>query len=117
MSTVQTDVSSKSNGKRSFMPFSPAADVLESAEQYLFVLDLPGVSKEELVVQILDGKLSISTEPDASHPEPKIRQRRFELPADVDAEAISAELENGVLTVSLTKRPSARPRKIAINGS
>ncbi|AYA38491.1 Hsp20/alpha crystallin family protein [Hymenobacter oligotrophus] len=104
--------------------FMPAADVLETANGFELLLTLPGVPKDALQIEVLEGTLTVSGERKAPATEgenaPKVRRiessygtftRKFRLPDTVNAEAIEAELTDGVLrlvlpfdTVKTTKR-------------
>ncbi len=88
-------------------------------------LNLPGVEQKNLQVQIADRTLVI----EARREEPSrdglqcVRQEfpmvdyraAYELPEDVDPAAIGARLVNGILTVTLKKRETAKPRRIAVS--
>ncbi|MFN2495005.1 MAG: Hsp20/alpha crystallin family protein [Pseudonocardiaceae bacterium] len=102
----------------------PLADVSETEEHYVVELDVPGVKREDITIEAVGNELTISGE----FREEKtgwLRSRtrrtgRFEhrtvLPRDVDAEKIAAELAEGVLTVTVPKTETAKPRRIEITG-
>lgn len=93
------------------------ADVQESATQYRYILDLPGVPKSDIKVQVdKDRKLIVSGERkkaslDSDWKQKKQErrhgafQRKFQLPEDADVNKIQGKAENGVLTVTVTKVP------------
>ncbi|WP_066740963.1 Hsp20/alpha crystallin family protein [Cupriavidus sp. D384] len=103
----------------------PAVDVVEDANGVTLWADLPGVSRENLQVSFNDGALHI--EGQAVVPTPsglrvqhaEIRQphfaRSFSLSPDLNATQIGAQLEDGVLKLTVPRRDEARPRRIAIN--
>ncbi len=102
-------------------------DVRMSDEEYLVEAFLPGVSAEDLDIQIesniitLKGELSIERKEDDRYllqerPSGTF-QRSIELPDDVDADKVEAELKNGVLTLRLPKSELAKPRKIKISNN
>jgi len=105
----------------------PAVDFLETEEGYKLVADIPGVSQEDLSLEVKENLLTFSTPKKEEKDQEKADQyllqerrsgeyaRSFRLPKDVDQENISAELKNGVLTVVIGKKPEASPRKITIN--
>jgi HSP20 family protein len=68
---------------------------------YTLALDLPGLTKEQLSIQIEDDVVRIASLEDA----PRAVHLGYRLPADIDAAASSAKLENGVLTLTLAKKP------------
>ncbi|WP_400193516.1 Hsp20/alpha crystallin family protein [Hymenobacter sp. B81] len=94
--------------------FVPAADVLETAAGYELQLTLPGVPKDALTIDVQQGTLTVSGERKAPATEgedaPKVRRRessygtfsrQFRLPDNVNAQAIEAELTDGVLRLTL----------------
>lgn len=116
-----------------------ALDVAETANGYLISAAVPGIKSEDIDITVEDGILSISGEfsnsLDASDSDSAddgegsaasavkfhIRERRYgtftrklRLPKDVDAEAIEAKQEDGILTISLAKTEAAQPKKIAV---
>jgi HSP20 family protein len=106
------------------MPWSPLADVSETDDAYLVRVDLPGVHKDQVDVQLQDRELVITgevadTEQGRRHRSSR-RTGRFEfrtyLPGDVNADAVTAQLSDGVLTVTVPKSEAAKPRKIEITG-
>ncbi len=94
--------------------------VNESAEQVTVRVELPGVLKEDIAVNVNNDILTISGERKA--PERYIRneisygkfERSLSLPYPVDVEKVSASQENGVLTVVLPKHENAKPKQITI---
>jgi len=109
---------------RAGLVYSPAVDILRTDDALTLVADLPGVRKADLEIGIEDGVLTISApvaEVEPRH-EPVYREygiggyvRRFSLSDKIDQSRISAELENGVLTVMLPKAERLRPRKIEVS--
>src|SRR6201998_3484561 len=104
------------------MPWVPLADLSETHDAYVVKAELPGVQKDQVNIQLQDRELVISGEV----PEPESgngsrhrssrRTGRFELrtylPGDVNADAVTAQLSDGVLTVTVPKSEAAKPRKI-----
>jgi HSP20 family protein len=103
----------------------PAFDLAEYENESVVVAELPGVRKEDLKITVQNGMVTISGER-RQHALPEdarwIRNeiptgqftRSFALPHDVNQEAITAELTNGVLRVVLPKTETARAREIAV---
>lgn len=86
-------------------------DVAQDENAWTVTLDLPGVAKEELAVDIEGSIVRIETRAEA--------KRRFkaayELPQDIDAQASGAKLENGILTLTLAKKkPVSNARTIEV---
>lgn len=99
-------------------PAFPPVNVLESDEAYTLEADLPGRSLETILVRIEDQLLTLESpgsDEAADHGQSRRPFRRsFSVPRDVESEAISAVYRQGVLTLTLPKRPESRPRSIAI---
>ncbi|SRR5271165_5971394 len=104
--------------------FVPYADICETEEALTVVLEMPGVEKKDLDVNVekdvlrVDGRIDFSKYKDM---EPVYAEynvghyaRSFALGSAVDQERIGANLEDGVLTLTLQKAKHAQPRKIAI---
>lgn len=102
-------------------------DVKVADDEYLVEAFLPGVSTEDLDIQIesnvvtIKGELRIERNEDDRYllrERPAgIFQRSIELPDDVNADQVEAELKNGVLTLRLPKSELAKPRKIKISSN
>ncbi len=97
----------------------------EHDEAFTLHATLPGLSTEDLSLEIEDGKLKLTATRENAAPEGYRALRRergtlalervFNLGPKVDPEGIEAKLEHGVLTITLPKRAEQQPRKIAIN--
>jgi HSP20 family protein len=118
------------------MPWVPLADLSETEDAYVAKVELPGVSKDQIDVQLQDRELVVSGEiPEEEEKQDgqnggqnggRRRHRstrrtgRFELrawlPGDVNADAVQGELSDGVLTLTIPKSEAAKPRKIEIKG-
>ena len=103
----------------------------ETDDVYMVKVELPGVNKDLVNIQLQDRELVIS----GAIPEPESdngggdgtrrhrstrRTGRFELrtylPGDVNADAVTAQLSDGILTVTVPKSEAAKPRTIEITG-
>jgi len=97
---------------------APPVDVYENKDEILVLADLPGVTKEALSIKLEDSELSIqgtqSDPPNASLWQAVDFYRTFSVPNTVDANGVSAELKNGVVSIRLKKREEAKPRQIDI---
>jgi len=95
---------------------APAVDIFENKEELLIVADLPGVAKEDLSIQFDKGHLTLEGRLKAFGPEeePFDYRRTFVIPQGVDAEKIAANLQGGVLRVTLPKPATLKPRQIAV---
>lgn len=105
--------------------FHPACEVSESDEHYLMSVDLPGMKKEDIKIEMSDNLLTISGERKREQTEKnqKIQRheksygffkRSFTLPNSIEADKVEAHYENGVLELYLPKVQAARPRSIEI---
>lgn len=95
--------------------FSPAADLYEEGENYFVRMELPGVKKTDLRVELENAILTVSAEVKGKTPETVSSvSRSVSVPEGVDAEKVSARYEDGILTVTLPKHERHRPRAISI---
>ena len=99
------------------------ASLWEDGEHTYLELELPGVSKDNLEIVVQDGKLYVAAERKA--PEGEIRymhnerhygrvERTFSLPKEIDTESIKADLTDGLLRLTFSKRPEAQPKRVEI---
>lgn len=95
--------------------FAPPVDVYESKDELLVVADIPGVTREDMKIDFEDGRLSVFGKRSAS--DAHDWHRAFAVPQGIDAERISAELAQGVLTVRLPKHEALKPRQIAVRAN
>ena len=112
------------------MPWAPLADLSETDDAYVVKAELPSVHKDQVNIQLQDRELVISgevAEPEDGngnghrrHHHSSRRTGQFELrtylPSDVNADAVTAQLSDGVLTVTVPKAEAAKPRKIEVTG-
>jgi HSP20 family protein len=103
---------------------TPLADVESTKDGYTIHAEMPGVDKSGLEITVNNGELTIlghrHTEDPASQPVYReIRQndfrRVYELDPAIDSDGIAARIEQGVLTLTLPKAQSVRPRKITVD--
>jgi len=105
--------------------FSPAIDVIESENDYSVVCELPGIEKKDIDLTLASNVLTIKGSKKDDSEEKKGKyfkketwtgsfQRTLPLPAAVNADMISADLKDGVLTVRLPKKEEAKPRSIDV---
>lgn len=108
--------------------FSPKVHVEENKLAYLLKFDMPGLSKDQIKIDLHEKTLTVSGE---RHEEKKTADkedsklhmseiyfgsfsRSFQFPESVDAEKTEAKFENGVLTLSLPKKEQTQKRQISI---
>jgi HSP20 family protein len=104
--------------------YVPPTDIFETADALKIVMEVPGVLKEAVDVKVENEVLSIEGRIETTiynGLEPLYTEypighfaRNFTLPWQVDQQSIAAHLEDGVLTLTLNKRPESKPRRIAI---
>jgi len=105
--------------------WAPAVDIYEDENQLVLTAEVPGIEEKDIEIKLEDNTLSI-------HGERKMEKetkeenyhrieraygsfyRSFTLPNYIDQEKIRAEHENGVLKITMPKRPELKPRKVKI---
>ena len=103
----------------------PACDVLEDKESVKIVVELPGLTPEDVKLSLENNVLSIRGEKKQQAEERTERVHRYErsygsfersfaLPTSVDSDEVSASFQNGILTVTVPKAERARPREIPV---
>jgi HSP20 family protein len=106
-------------------PWIPLTDLSETDDAYVVEADLPGVNRDQIGIQLQDRELVITGEIPESEQKGRPHRRsrrtgRFEfhtyLPGDVNADGVNAQLSDGVLTVTIPKSETAKPRQIEIKG-
>lgn len=100
-------------------------DIREDEEKYILEAELPGIKKEEIVLEAKDNILTISIEKDEKIDEEKenyiIKERRYGSMSrsfsidNVNIEKIKAKFENGILSVTLPKLESKNNKSKRIN--
>ena len=101
----------------------PAADVYNLENEYLIIVDLPGIERDALEISLDDNRLAIGGSRAAVFEEQNQQRverphgrflRRFGVPATVDQKAITAEYKDGVLRLRLPKRKEQKARRVEI---
>lgn len=98
---------------------APAVDIVEKDDAYQVTAEVPGMDEKDIEVMVADGALTIRGEKEQEKEEKKkgyhLRERSFgsfercfRLPPGVDADRIDASFRQGVLTVTLPKKPEAK---------
>ena len=105
--------------------FIPSMDLAETDTHYVLKADLPGVAEEDVSIELDDNVLTVSGERKAEHEEKKEGYHRVErsfgafrrsltLPDGVDADAIAATFDKGVLEIRIPKPEARKPRRVEI---
>jgi HSP20 family protein len=102
----------------------PAFDVFDDGDGYRLVADMPGMKAEDLEVEVTEDGIAIRGTRKVEAPEgfsvhrrerePLTLARSFAFPTKIDPDKVSATLQQGVLTITLTKRADAKPRSITV---
>jgi HSP20 family protein len=105
--------------------FTPAADLYETADEVVVSAHLPGVSREDIHVEVIGDTLHISGESKPTVPEKDVTVHlaqssygkfdfRCSLPAEVKVEQVKATYRNGVLEIHLPKTEEAKPKPVEV---
>ncbi len=103
----------------------PLINLTEDKNKYFIRAELPGVKGDEVDIQVTANNLSISGERKIGAEEEGARYHRREreagtfsrmigLPGDIDPDKVDAKLENGILTVEVSKAEAAKPKQITV---
>jgi HSP20 family protein len=106
-------------------PWSPAFNVRETNDSYVFEADLPGAKKDDIEISLVGNRLQVSarrfdeqeTSDDTYYAYERSCgnfTRTFTLPDSADTEHISSNFADGVLKLVIPKAEAAKPRKIQI---
>jgi len=104
----------------------PAMDLVETDDHFVLRADLPGMTEDDIAIELEDNVLTVSGERKSEHEERKegyVRverafgsfRRTLTLPEGIDAEAIGASFDKGVLEVRIPKPEERKPRRVAIS--
>ncbi|MBA2947569.1 Hsp20/alpha crystallin family protein [Streptomyces himalayensis] len=105
------------------MAWSPLADVSETDDAYLIEIDVPGVKREDIDIEMGERDVTVRGEFKEREGAGTLRRGtrrtgRFEyrtlLPGDVNTEEVNAALRDGVLTITVPKAETTKPRHIEI---
>src|SRR5262245_50896335 len=103
---------------------APLASVMEAGDRYTIEIEMPGVNKDGLDISVENNELTIVgrrslpvVEGMLIHHEsrPENFRRAFELDPSIDANKISAKVEQGLVTLTLPKAEHVKPRKITVS--
>jgi HSP20 family protein len=103
----------------------PAIDLLETEGEFVLRADLPGLAEQDVNIELEDNVLTLSGERKSEHEERKQGYYRAErssgsfrrtltLPEGVDADAVKATFDRGVLEITVPKPEQRKPRKVQI---
>ncbi len=106
--------------------FNPPCDVEENDSHYVMSFDLPGVSKNDIKIEVIGNQLTVSGERKSEKRDEKNNRhlieryygeftRTFELPTAIESGKVEAAFNNGVLEVMLPKAEDSKARQIKIS--
>ena len=119
--TIQHRLERLSTGPQGW---TPAMDLCETAQAYVLTAELPGVPREQVRIDIRDGKLTLQGRREARVSCEHYHQverghgefcRSVMLPLAVDTANVVADLRDGVLTITVPKLPDAGPRRVEVS--
>lgn len=102
----------------------PAVDLCETSDAFLLTAELPGLSRDQIHIDVHDGRLTLQGRRDARVRCEQYHQverghgefsRTFALPPTVDPEGITADLRDGVLTITVPKSSEHAPRRVSVS--
>jgi HSP20 family protein len=107
--------------------YVPKFDVRETKDSYVFTADLPGIKEDGLDISLTGNRLTVSGKREAEEQTQSDRyhlyersygsfSRTFTLPEGIDSEHVNADLKDGVLTLTVAKKPEVQPRRIQVGG-
>lgn len=103
--------------------WAPAVDLCETQEAFLFTAELPGLTRDQIRIDVHENKLTLQGRRDARVSCEQYHQverghgefcRTFLLPHAVIAEGVKADLVDGVLTITVPKSPADTPRRVVV---
>src|SRR5215469_10525454 len=104
--------------------WTPAVDVEETGDAWIFEMELPGAKRDDVQVEVTDTELLISGKIEERERVGVVRRNarrsgsfeyRTTLPAGVDADQVSAKFDSGLLTVRVPRPERSKARRITIN--
>ena len=104
--------------------WAPAVDLCETADAFVFTAELPGLTREQVRIDVHENRLTLQGRREARVNCDKYHQvergngefmRTFVLPQPVNAEAVKADLVEGILTISVPKLPVDAPRRVDVS--
>jgi|GEM_PF-6620640 len=111
----ESTVSACTNPNECACVATPAVDILEAENELTIQLDMPGVAQENIDVQFEQGALQVSALRGGTADRSSVRyERSFRLGDTIDVNGITANYNQGVLSIRLPKCESARQRKIQV---
>lgn len=104
--------------------WAPAVDLWETTEAFIFTAELPGLSRDQIRIDVHENRLTLQGRREARVSCEQYHQverghgeflRTFVLPHAVNGDAVSADLVDGVLTITVPKHPVEEPQRVAVS--
>lgn len=116
---------------------APKVDIKQDKDNYTLKMDLPGKTEKDVDIELNNNVLTISSVKEATKEEKSddkkdkkdgekwlVKERMyssfsrsFALPEDVEADKVEANVKDGILTVTMPRKPVSTPKKIAVKGN
>lgn len=107
---------------------TPAFEVKETKDAFEFKADVPGIDSKDLDVKLTNNRLTVSGKREAEKTDKGDTYytyersygsfaRSFTVPEGINGDAINADLKDGVLKITIPKKPEAKPRQVQIKNS
>jgi HSP20 family protein len=112
-------------GGRDGRRWIPAMDLLETEDDFVLRADLPGLSEDDVTIELQAGTLTVSGARKSEHEESTAEYRRLErgwgsfsrsltVPEGIDPESITARVDRGILEVRIPKPEQHKPHRVTI---
>jgi len=119
----KVEVTTEAESTRNVPVYVPAVDIYESQDALVVVADMPGVSPDNVTIDIHDNTLTLRGTVTVEEVNERMHiqeygvgdySRKFTLGRAIDQSKIEAAMKNGVLTLTLPKTDISKPRKISV---
>ena len=115
----------RSSAKKADSGFGVKMDIAEDQGSFKILAEVPGMSKDDIKITVKDGLLTISGDRSREEDDDVARlvwsersfgrfERSFKLPDTIDKSGVSADYNNGLLSVTLPKKEEAKPKSIDV---
>ena len=104
--------------------WTPPVDVYETPDRYVVTAELPGLSRDDIDIKLQDGRVTVAgarrERPRSCEQYHRVERghgsfsRTFQLPHPIDAAAVTADLRDGVLTITCPKAADTSSRRIHV---
>jgi HSP20 family protein len=104
--------------------WAPAVDLCETGDAFVFTAELPGLTRDQIRIDVHENRVTLQGRREARVSCEQYHQvergngeflRTFVLPHAVNPDAVSADLSDGVLTITVPKLPDEAPRRVVVS--